>query len=223
MTVSRRGKSGRRAGNKTHRPSSRNRRVRSNAASVKTCNAVNNSARLPFDWKPKLTKEEWVVQAATAAVGKRAGFGFVQADDLVSDIILMLLNEGGFSWDEAEITAFCKKKSQWMVERWRSRREISECEFKKDNEGSEGDFNDFFEDLSGSVQALQPLIIDCNTWRGRLRAIPLEQRQALEILCDGGNPIDVAEEMGITPWKAIALIREGRDYIHRVDPADERW
>lgn len=218
MTVSRKGKSGTRAGGKTHRPYGRNGRVRRTAA-------WNNLAKR-LDERPtktKMSREEFMIHAATIAVGKRAGFGFVQADDLVSDIILMLLDAGGISWPEEEIKDFCRKKSQWMVERWKSRREISECEFEKNGTFSEEGSGSILEDMSGFVRAMQDLIVDCNTWRQRLKSIPDQQRMALEILIDGGNPIDVAEEMDITPWKAIALIREGRDYIHRVDPANEPW
>ena len=173
--------------------------------------------------KNKISREEFMINAATVAVGKRAGFGFVQADDLVSDIILMLLDAGGVNWSDEEIKDFCRKKSQWMVERWKSRREISECEFINSSPFGSEDVSSVLEDMSGWVPAMQDLIIDCKTWRGRLMALPLEQRTALEILCDGANPIEVADEMGITPWKAIALIREARDWIHRVDPADEPW
>lgn len=215
MTVSRKGKRG------THarlRRSGRNSRVK--------YNGIMKKATGVYDERPtknKISREEFMINAATVAVGKRAGFGFVQADDLVSDIILMLLDAGGVNWSDEEIKDFCRKKSQWMVERWKSRREISECEFINSSPFGSEDVSSVLEDMSGWVPAMQDLIIDCKTWRGRLMALPLEQRTALEILCDGANPIEVADEMGITPWKAIALIREARDWIHRVDPADEPW
>jgi hypothetical protein len=217
VTVSRRGKSGRRAGGKKTRPASRNNRV------IKNSNLKALTKQfLPFQDKPKISKEEWVIQQAIIAVGKKGGFGFVQADDLVSDILLDLLNAGGFAWGRDEIQSFCKKRATWVVHKYLYRQEIAECEFGVSEPDYDGEVFSM-ENLGGSVPALQPLVVDCNTWRQRLKALPDKQRLALEILCDGGNPIDVAEELGVKPWEAITLIREGREWLHRVDPADEPW
>lgn len=161
--------------------------------------------------KNRTTKEEWVIRRVTEIVGTKAGLGFVKADDVASDVILALLEAGGFGWEEDEIETFCRKKAAYMVLKYLSGKECSECEFVS-ADGRRVDICDWAQ----STPAMQETIIDARYHERCLRAIPDRQREALEILCDGGNPIDVAEEMGITPWAAIALIKEGRDYIDRV-------
>ena len=208
MTAKKR-RNGASAGGGKMRRFSRNARVRVNARMADTVKLID-----PRPTSTRRTKEEWVIRRVTEIVGTKAGPGFVRADDVASDIILMLLDAGGFLWEDEEIEDFCRRKAAYMVLQYVSRRERSECEFTFEN----GEAMRIV-DLASFVPAHQMTICEAREAEGFLRAIPKQQRQALEILCDGGNPIDVAEEMGVTPWAAIALIKEGRDYVGRVDPA----
>jgi hypothetical protein len=122
VTVSRKGKRGTRAGHMI--PESRNRRV--------VRNAGLKEITKDRDDRPTAnrgSKEQWVINCVMRVVGTKAGPGFVQADDVASDIILMLLDEGGFNWEEEDIERFCRKKAAYMVLQYVSRRERSECEF----------------------------------------------------------------------------------------------
>jgi DNA-directed RNA polymerase specialized sigma24 family protein len=209
MTVSRKGKRGNRAG--IMRPSSRNKRVLRNASYKNVAKAL--------DMRPtgkRVSKEEMVIRIATRVVGTKMGDCFVQADDVISDILLELLDAGGFNWEEGKIEDFCRKKASYKVLKYVCRRERSECEFSN-ADGEER----FIIREAGSVSPPQDNYVDARNAVRCLRAIPDRQRQALEILCGGGNPINVAEEMGITPWAAITLIKEGREYVDRVDPVVE--
>ena len=204
MTVSRKGKRGTRVG--TMRPQSRNRRVQRNARLKRI---TQNDATTP---KRTMTREEWVIRTVTNIVGSKAGSGFVKADDMVSDIILELLDAGGFLWPEDDIKHFCFNRTKYMISKYLRKKEKSECEFIAD--GSE-QFS--IVDISQSTPAMQDICVDAGNAYRRLQRIPNIQRQALEVLCDGGNPIDVADELGVTPWAAVALIKEGREYVSRVD------
>lgn len=209
MTVNRSGKWGRRAG--TLRKTGRNGRVRRNA-----CSRATTLAILDRPNKPKISHEEWVIRLVTQIVGTKRGAGHVMADDIASDVIMLLLDAGGFAWDAEDIEVFCKKAAAKLSSKAFFRQEIPECEFTNvDGQPFE------ITKLMGSYPAPQEIICDSRTAVRRLRAIPDQQRQALEILCDGGNPIDVAEEMNLTPWAAIAIIKEAREYIDRVDPLDD--
>jgi hypothetical protein len=169
------------------------------------------SVRQPF--KRSRSKEEWVIRLVGRIVGTKLGSGFVQADDFASDIILELFNAGGFSWEAEEIEDFCRRKTAFMVRRYVGRRERSECEFTSDG----GEPLSILA-LVGATPAIQELVIDARRAWGLLAAIPRRQRRALEILCGGGTPIDVAEEMRLPAWEAIWLIKEAREYVRRVDP-----
>lgn len=213
MTVSRRGKRGTRTGHMI--PESRNKRALRNAGLK---NLSKNSDDRPSS--NKKSKEEWVIRVATNVVGARGGKDFVSSDDVVSDIILGLLDAGGFNWDEDEIVHFCRKKAMYYVQDYLGRREVSECNLVK---GGGIDHKKEFRltDIKWSQEATQPTYVDAHDAYRRLQAIPDQHRLALEILCGGGNPIDVAEEMGLTPWAAIALIKEARQYVDRVDPMED--
>lgn len=223
MAVGRRFKKGTRAGGKKSRPASRNGRVRVHAY-MRNITKEEKPNVYRGEWK---SSEEMVIHWATEAVGKRAGKGFVQADDLVSDIILELLDAGGFSWPEDDIKDFCRKRSQWMVERYKGRREISECQMFKENNsidaiGDEGEFGALAA-VSGTYPPRQHLEAYASQMKACLDALPDQQRRALLILCDGGNPVEVAEELEVTPWLAITIIKEGRRYIHEVEPDWRDW
>lgn len=212
MTVSRRG----RRGSIRIRPESRNRRVKRNAG-LKALTRDDDGRPI----HNRKSREQWVIACVTRAVGTRGGPGFVQADDVASDIILMLLNAGGFLWEEEEIERFCRKKAAFMVLKHMARREKSECEFTVD--GEDGELPPLL-DILAVERAMQETIFEAHAAASLLPLLPLlpnKHRQALEILCDGGNPIDVAEEMGLRPWDAIVLIKQAREYIDRVGPIDE--
>lgn len=170
----------------------------------------------PAPVRKKISREQWVINLVTRIVGTKAGGGFVQADDVASDIILLLLNEGGFSWEEDEIERFCHKKAAYMVRRYTGRKEQSECEFST----ADGEEFSIFS-IIGTSKAMQEICFEANEAYQLLQALPRLQRRALEILCGGGNPINVAEELGVTPWNAVRIIKEGRDYLRRVDPLEE--
>lgn len=209
MTVSRRGKRG-----KTKlRPASRNGRVRVNAS-------MKNVAKIQ-DLRPtanRQSKEQWVLNCVARIVGTKRGEGFVQADDVASDIILALLDVGGFNWEEDDIERFCRKKAAYMVLQYLGRRERSECEFSV--EGDDGTLSPILTVLAVE-RAMQETILEAKEAASLLPLLPNAHREALEILCDGGNPIDVAEELNIRPWDAIVLIKEAREYIRRVGPLEE--
>lgn len=204
MAVSRRGKRGSRR--VVSRPASRNKRV--------LRNALNKRITRQDDERPisnRKSKEQWVIECVTRVVGGRGGANFVAADDVASDIILALLDAGGFNWEEDEIIHFCRKRSMYMLAEYHGRRERSECEFAN----ADGESVPVLE-LNRHVVADQDTHVDASLAAERLSRIPNKQREALEILCDGGNPIDVAQELKVKPWEAIALIREGREYVDRV-------
>lgn len=164
----------------------------------------------------KISKEQWVVQIVTRIVGTKAGEGFVTADDVVSDILLKLLDAGGFSWEEKDIEDFCRRKASYAVLRYLRRKERNECEFSnRDGEGFD------IISIAGTHPARQELAFEAQEALGLLRALPSQHRAALEILCGGGNPINVADELGLTPWDAVRVIKEAREYVHRVDPLNE--
>lgn len=209
MSVNRRGKRGTRAGHMI--PESRNRRVVRNAG-------LKNITK-QYDDRPsgdRISKEQWVITVVGRIVGTKAGDGFVTADDIASDIILMLLDAGGFNWEMEEIEDFCRRKASYAVLRYLGRKERNECEFVS----ADGEKIPIWE-LAGSVDAMQELVFDAHEAVALLPSLPTKHRMALEILCDGGNPIDVADELSVTPWDAVKLIREARDYIDRVGPLDE--
>lgn len=210
MTVKRTGKKG------THarlRRTSRNGRVRTNAYLKAATKNVDERAT-----RNRTSREEWVVHLVTRVLGSNASY--VEGDDVASDIIFELLNNGGFSWDEEEIEIFCRKKMKGMILRMAGKpKEVRECDIALGGDFAEG--SSIIERLLGATHANQENVVDAKIWAARLRSIPDQQRLALEILCDGGNPIDVAKEMEIDPWAAITLIKEGRRYIHMVDGGDE--
>lgn len=193
------------------RPASRKNRVRVNARLSAMARTIDDRPT-----RNKQSSEQWVITLVTRIVGTKVGVGSICSDDIASDIILQLLDAGGFGWEEEEIIEFCRKKASAALVAFKFRKEVSACEF----ENLEGE-NFFFDKILGSYPPEQDLIVDAKTAMRQVQAIPNQQRQALEILCDGGNPIDVAEEMNITPWLAIKLIKEGREYVDRVDPIDD--
>lgn len=219
MAVKRKHK-GVRAGGKKSRPASRNNRVRVHA-NLKNIAKVNKPNLYFERWK---SKEDMVIHWATIAVGTRAGRGFVRADDVVSDILLELLDAGGFDWTEEEVRSFCFKRSHFMVRAYLAEREVSACELSKDSNYSDfdgGSYADQF--IKGIYPPRQHLQAYANQMRKCLFALPDHQKKALLILCDGGNPIDVSEELGVTPALAITIIREARRFVHMVEPDWQDW
>lgn len=208
MTVSRAHKRGRRAG--MMRPSSRNKRVQRNATFKKITGEVDERPTAP-----KRSREEWVIRCVSRFIGTRKDL--VTADDLASDILMELLDAGGFSWDEEEIEQFCRKRTSSMILKCLYRKERPECEFVA---GFDDGRASRLIEIAGVSAAHQETHVHASDARRLLRAIPNAQRAAMEILCDGGNPIDVAEELGITAWAAITLIKEAREYVSRVDPIE---
>jgi hypothetical protein len=215
VAVSRTGKRGKRAGGKKHSLwFSGKSRVRTNGF-LKRLSGEH-------DGRPdraRTSKEEWVIRTVAQAVGAKASRNYVGTDDIASDLILELLNIGGFSWDNEEIVAWCRPRARWAVLTHIARRERPECDFEMEKL--------YDGEVSGSIEIMtciaapQDVCFDAHRAQALVRALPRKHRTALEILCDGGNPVEVAEEMGVTPWAAIALIREAREYIGRVDPLDE--
>jgi DNA-directed RNA polymerase specialized sigma24 family protein len=200
------------------RPRSRNRRVEFNAH-MKNITKVHKPSPKQRLWG---SREEMVIHWATVAVGSRAGPGFVRADDLVSDILLELLDAGGFAWDEEDVRAFCFKRSFFMVRQYLGRRERSACEFTDEHPDADG--GSYVSQLMGgrtpARQHTQAYAAQMLTF---LDALPEQHRKALLVLCDGGNPIDVADELDVDPPMAIAIIKEARRYIHEVEPDWQDW
>lgn len=185
----------------------------------KRWNAICGQMAKVVDERPtrkRISREQRIIECVTRAIGTR-NKSLVTADDVASDIILELLNVGGFLWEMEKIEEFCRARTRAMGLRCLGRRERPECEFVTADDGA-GSFSII--DLAGVTVANQELHIHAKEAAALLHNIPTAQRTALEILCDGGNPIDVAEEMGVTPWEAVTLIKEGRLYVGRVDPAN---
>lgn len=164
-------------------------------------------------------RERQVIGLVGRIVGSRGGAGFVVADDFVSDILLGLLNAGGFAWDDAEIASFCRKKCAYMVLAHRSRREISDCEFKSEND--DGSPINVVQDVIAIKRANQELAFEAMQAAALLALLPDKHRMALEILAGGGTPLDVAQDLELKPWDAIVLIKEARQYLDRGGPTDE--
>jgi hypothetical protein len=164
-------------------------------------------------------RERQIIGLVTRIVSARGGAGFVVADDFVSDILLELLNVGGFSWDNAEIASLCRKKCAYMVLAQLGRREISSCEFKSEND--DGSPINALQDVIAIKRANQELAFEAMQAAALLAMLPDRHRMALEILAGGGTPLDVAQDLNVKPWDAIVLIKEARQYIDRVGPMGE--
>lgn len=202
MTVSRRGKRGNRAG--TMRPSSRNGRVRQNARSKKN---IGSPSQKP---KSKITRDGWVLIIAADALGTGSADGLLHKEDVLSEVLVRLLDAGGFSWEEEEIREYCKNQARKMWFRHKFRPERPESEFE--TEETEG-----WHRARGISLPFQEISFMANESIHILSNLPSSHREALETLADGGNPVEVAEEQGISVSEAIRLIKEARSYVSRVD------
>jgi DNA-directed RNA polymerase specialized sigma24 family protein len=161
----------------------------------------------------KMSPNEWVVEVVKKSVGARAQDGVLSKEDIVGDVLLSLLDQGGFNWEEEEIVVFARKMARAMTMKHAFR-----VERHREGFGFDGD-EQFAIELRQVTEPFQEISYRAKEAVGFLNAIPTNSRAVLKILCDGGNPIDIAEEFGVSPVAAITLIKEAREHINRVDPA----
>lgn len=62
----------------------------------------------------------------------------------------------------------------------------------------------------------QETYLEASNARAKLMALPDQHRDILLFLADGGSPIEYAKEKNITPWLALSLIKEARDFFSRI-------
>lgn len=164
-------------------------------------------------YREKMTHEEWALMIATNAVGTGSRDGTLHREDVLSDILLKLIDAGGMRWDAEQITEFCQSEARKILTKHFWRVEKPEAEFSNE------DFIQSVLDTRSHQIAMQELIFIARESAGLVRALPTPHRLALETLIDGGNPVEIAEEQGISVAHAITLIKEARAYVSRIDPA----
>lgn len=140
--------------------------------------------------------------------------GFIAAEDIAADVILRLFDAGGFrqdkyAWKTAAIREFARNASGTVI------RKLIRQHSGKTNQSEHDDIHLFEKDMI--VAPEQENVVMAAQARCALANIPRKHRVALETLGDGGNPIDVCDELNIKPWEAIYLIKEARDFVDRVD------
>lgn len=161
----------------------------------------------------RLPREQIVIQ--TVMTMCRAKHDLPETDDLASDIIMKLWQNGGFAWELDRIRAYVAAHVRYVWITHISRKTKNASEF-----GDDDDFDIFNHAPAASTQPTQETFVMAGEALRLAYALPNNQRDCLLILADGGSPLDVAVEMGIEPWAAIHLIKEARANIHRVDAAE---
>lgn len=114
---------------------------------------------------------------------------------------------GCLGWETPRINAYARKA---VIPHSRPRGEIYD-----ENPLTNEDFN---RSCRAALKPMQEINFEAMIARGLLRALPDVDRSALEILADGGDALDVAEEMGLRPSEAIETIRRARRHVGLVDP-----
>jgi len=160
-----------------------------------------------------ITQEEWLLAIATEVIGTRSFCGTLHHEDVLSDVLLKLIEAHAFAWDEQTVVDFCKREARNIFYGNLRRKEFVVSEFEYDDT-----ITDII-DRKAHQEPMQEINYMAAESVGLLRAIPDKHRAALEILIDGGNPIHVAEELRVSPALAMRLIREAREYVMRVDPS----
>jgi DNA-directed RNA polymerase specialized sigma24 family protein len=191
------------------RPSSRNRRVTWNARLTKL------TQTLPEQGITHKSREQVVIEMVCWMCGQRLG-GDMSADDLASDIIERLWASGGFAWETNEIKAYVNTAVRRRASEIFKRKTVSEWVV-----GENGDDLSLFDVRRFVTPPHQETHVEAILAMALVRALPEQQMRALLILGGGGNPIEVASELGLEPWAAIRLIKEARANIYRVDRVED--
>lgn len=153
-----------------------------------------------------LSREAGFVAVVNRAASRRLPIDNVDHDDMVSDAMLSLWQRGCLGWERARLSAYARKA---VMPRRRTMPEVYD-----ENPADD----DFKQSQRASMMPMQELHYDAMIARGLLRALPNEERAALEILADGGDALDVSDEMNLHPAQAIEIIRRARRHAGLVDP-----
>lgn len=164
------------------------------------------------DHVPRKSREQLLVEVIMEECRKH---GLSEVDDICSDLILELWEDTS-PLDFDHIRGRVRSSIRWAFVRRRSRhrKTLFFCDMPADLENDEGDLRI----LSLAVSGGQEIHMEALYALDLVEVLPKNERDSLMILADGGNPLDVAAEMGIEPWDAIRLIRRARGYVHRVEP-----
>lgn len=213
MAVSRKGKRGSRG--HSLRPSSRNKRVLYNA---RVKNMTKNAPTLVS--LPKRSREEIILDIVNQESGHSGSY---LVDDFASDLILELWQERKFGEDFDAVREYVRAGIRRAIRRAEGQLRCEVDCYARDRDRS-GKIElrpiDSFH-IRSWTKPLQELRIEAGEALALAKALPTKQRDCLLIMADGGNPFDVANDMGMKPWDAIRLIKEAREYVHRVDGIDE--
>ena len=125
---------------------------------------------------------------------------------MLSDAMLTLWQRGCVEWERPRLAAYARKA---IAPRRGRATDVYDENLADD---------DFGRTQRAAMRPIQEIHYDAMIARGLLRALPNDERAALEILADGGDALDVSEEMGIAPASAIETIRRARRHAGLVDP-----
>jgi hypothetical protein len=137
------------------------------------------------------------------------------ARDLESTILARLWRDGGFGWPLNRVRNYTLGALRLERAKGLSAKVRPESEFANDDD------DDPIRHFRG-VSRDDPFI-SCwaNEARGLLARLPNRQGCALDILAEGGTPIDVATEMGMPVADALLLIADARRNIHLLADDDD--
>lgn len=149
-----------------------------------------------------------------AAVRKVADIARIGDDEVVGDVLLYLVTNDGLDWPLERIRA-CTWTRIRHYRSARFKRSLREVRDERISEFDDGDDLSSFALLLSRYSSPE-VCCEAGMALSLLAKIPEQSRAALAILIDGGSPIDVAAEMGVSVPLAITLIKEARLFVHRV-------
>lgn len=136
-------------------------------------------------------------------------------DAVASKCLFNLWRLGGFEWDMAHIRNFVLREIRRA--KWGARRSATQCV----TDLTEEDPIAYFEALGASRWGNQETVVAAWMASRLLEILEPRERLAILILADGGNPLDVANEMETDPVGAMLLIRRARrrmrDHLEQVE------
>ena len=125
-------------------------------------------------------------------------------------VLTALWERGGFDWEAERIESFT----------WRFMRNAQLSESQRLTKHSPiAESLEYGEEgwvLPDGHHSSPEVCAQASEARGLLLLLPTRSREALEILIDGGSPLDVATEFGVTPWEAVEIIKQARYEVTRL-------
>lgn len=156
---------------------------------------------------PRKPLDPRVVVRVVHAVCDR--YTYYTMDDLASDLIVSIWTKQTEFENEVHLRRYVwRALENHMMNRAKALRRIrmfSEC---LGEDQSEEDWLD----TVGAYPAPQDGTIDAKRLKKMAREWPLVHRKVFGVLAEGGSILEAANEFGLSPWDAIRLLREMRQF-----------